>query len=284
MTATPHRRGLTLSEVLAVLGIVVVLLAMFVGALVQQRGPDRPDSPLTQTSAAAQTPPGGPTASRDNVLFVGNSYTFFHNMPQQVRALARAAGEHEVIGVDMWAPGGVNLERHYNEGQVRQRLQARQWTYVVLQEQSDGPLFRQDSMQQYGKLLDEEIKKAGARTVFYMTWARQNEPQAQATITQQYLALAKAQGARVAPVGVAWQAWLRDHPDLRLHDADGGHPNPRGAYLTACVFYATFYGKSPVGLPGRLANDQGALLADVPAAEAQALQKTAWAAVQQLGQ
>ena len=34
-----------------------------------------------------------------------------------------------------------------------------------------------------------------------------------------------------------------------MYAPDGSHPNLRGSYLAACVFFAMFYGDSPVGNP-----------------------------------
>jgi len=38
-------------------------------------------------------------------------------------------------------------------------------------------------------------------------------------------------------------------PKLVLHQADNSHPNPKGSYLAACVFYTTLLDRNPVGLP-----------------------------------
>ena len=81
----------------------------------------------------------------------------------------------------------------------------------------------------------------------------------QAAIEAGYLEVAGEIGAAVAPVGVAWQRALEEHPELELWQRDGSHPSPEGTYLAACVFYATLLGTSPeganylAGLPGETA-------------------------------
>ena len=42
---------------------------------------------------------------------------------------------------------------------------------------------------------------------------------------------------------------LGKHQDLELFDEDGYHPNPTGSYLSACVIYATLFGKRLEGAP-----------------------------------
>ena len=59
-------------------------------------------------------------------------------------------------------------------------------------------------------------------------------------------------GARLAPVGLAWEKAQQSDPDLDLFHPDARHANPAGAYLTACVFYTVLLGESPEGLPAKL--------------------------------
>ena len=54
--------------------------------------------------------------------------------------------------------------------------------------------------------------------------------------------------ALVVPLGPAWQAALRQRPDLRLYVEDGSHPSKAGSYLAACVFYATLFDQGSIGL------------------------------------
>jgi hypothetical protein len=149
---------------------------------------------------------------------------------------------------------------------------------VVLQEQSLRPVIDRQAMHQYARLLNAEIKQRGAKTVFYLTWARQHIPEMQAGadpatspayaramfevsgaekttdfdtwcqpqkpglaggLNRAYFDIAQELGADVAPVGIAWQMALAAEPPFVLHKPDNSHPNPAGTYLAACVFYAT---------------------------------------------
>lgn len=64
------------------------------------------------------------------------------------------------------------------------------------------------------------------------------------------------------------------------------HPSRVGAYLIACVHFATIYDKSPVGLPCELFRSAADRRADKPVVRmdkdtADFLQKVAWDAVQE---
>ena len=153
-------------------------------------------------------------------------------------------------------------------------------------------------MFQYARILHSEIEKQGAETVFYLTWARQHIPEMQegsdpvespeyakmmfeisgdtkaadfnvwsqqqhvglqGGLNDSYRSLADSLGAKLAPVGIAWKKALAADPPFVLHRSDKSHPTPTGTYLAACVFYATLLEKSPVGLPGKVAERQRGL-------------------------
>jgi hypothetical protein len=208
------------------------------------------------------------------VLFIGNSFTYYNDLPKMVAELAEAVGQ-QPLHYESETPGGYTLERHWQDRKAVPRIQSGHWDFVVLQDQSEMPLLRRDAMVEYGKKFDAEIKKQQAKTILYETWALQNKPDQQTAISKAYEGLSRELNARLAPVGNAWQTALGSDKNLVLHDNDWKHPNATGTYLAACVFYSTFYGKSPEGLPGRI----GGLTNN----EAQRLQAIAWNAVQAAG-
>ncbi len=253
------------------------------------------------------------------VLFIGNSYTSVNDLPSLVEALAEAAGGRK-IETDQYLPGGYTFEQHANDKKALEKIREKKWDVVVLQEQSLFPVLNRKSMHKHAHTLQEEISKRGAKTVFYLTWARQDIPQMQngadpATspgyaramfqvigltkvkdfealceqhkaglaggLNGAYFDIANELDATVAPVGIAWQKALAADPNLALHQPDKSHPNPTGSYLAACVFYATLFDKSPVGLPGELKKESRVLVRVAPD-EATALQEIAGQSVQEM--
>ena len=200
------------------------------------------------------------------ILFIGNSFTQRNDLPGLLAELAAARGvslRHELISV-----GGASLRTHWNAGRAAQAIAAGGYDYVVLQEQSTLPVKNAQRMAENVRLFDEVIKQAGAQTVLYMTWARQNAPEAQQVIADAYKSIGKELGAIVVPVGLAWQKFLANNDKPVLHDRDQSHPTLAGSYLAACVFLAVLLKANPVGIetgPDGL-NDQ----------ERKSLQKTAW--------
>ena len=201
-------------------------------------------------------------------LFIGNSFTARKDVPGLIAQLAAARGkqlDHQLIQA-----GGASLRMHWNKGEAQQAMQQTRYDYVVLQEQSTLPVKNALRMHENIRLFDQAIKDAGAKTALYLTWARQNAPESQEKITNAYTTIGEELNAKVVPVGIAWQNFLRQHKHPVLHDKDLSHPTLAGSYLAACVFFAALWGENPVGI----ACDR------LTPAESELLQETAWVAVQ----
>jgi hypothetical protein len=181
------------------------------------------------------------------VLFIGNSFTARNDLPGLIGKLTAARGKN--LEPRLISAGGASLRTHWSAGKALTAIQGGQYDHVVLQEQSTLPVKNAKRMHENVRLFDEAIKAGGARTVLYMTWARQHEPESQRAISDAYASIGRELGATVVPVGLAWQRFLRKHKHPVLHAKDQSHPTLAGSYLAACVFLAVLFGESPVG-PG----------------------------------
>jgi hypothetical protein len=207
------------------------------------------------------------------VLFVGNSYTFYNGGVNAVfQALAASRGKN--VEAVASTSGGKTLQWHWEEGDARSAIARGGWDYVVLQEYSTRPVADPNAMFAFARKFDAEIKAAGAKTVFYMTWARFHQPENQRVIARAYDTIGRELNARVARVGPAWEWSLEDRPGLKLHAEDRSHPTPAGTYLAACVFYATLLNDSPEGLPATVTTASGKTF-DLDPADAKVLQRAA---------
>jgi hypothetical protein len=220
------------------------------------------------------------------VLFIGNSYTYFNNLPALLSSLSASDPSGARIEAEMVTHSGATLRQHWENGEALAKLNQGHWDFVVLQEQSTLPIIDPQTMYRYARLFDGEIKRVGARTVFLLTWARQNRPETQAALNQAYLKIARELGAPVAPVGIAWQRARKLNARFLLYMTDQSHPNASGSYLAACVLYSVIVGHSPDRLAGTLmgrpVTAQGAVgtqsveLVKLSDEEAHTLQKIAW--------
>lgn len=216
-----------------------------------------------------------------SVLWLGNSYTASNNLPDMFSQLALSGGDSIVY--DLNTPGGYTLENHWNSLTSQSKITQRPWDYVVLQAQSQEPsldsAFVTNWVLPYADALDSVIhlNDSCTQTVFYMTWGRKNgdaqncaaHPPVctyqgmQNQLRDRYLQMGYDNGAMVAPCGEAWRDVIATTPAFDLYIADESHPSVYGSYLNACVFYASIFRRSPVGL---------SYYGGLPAADAQFLQ------------
>ena len=197
-------------------------------------------------------------------------------------ALAHAEDRGFGLVVDQCTGEGAGLAWHWKNLPSRNAIREKPWDYVVLQDRSGGPLEEPDSFTRHAGLLNAEIRKQGAKTIFFLTWANRSRPDSQAVIADAYGMTAHKLHADLAPVGLAWKAIHRINPGFELYHQDGRHANPMGSYLTACVFYSVMLNTSPEGLPGRFFF-KGKIWVDLEKERALLLQKTAWETVSNLG-
>lgn len=202
--------------------------------------------------ACADSPPeipaDGPPA---NVLFVGNSFTYYNNsLHNHYRRLVVASGHQfdEPPVTRIMTISGGHLPEH--RGGMPVMLASEEWDVVAMHGHSLGPIseataapFR-EAAREYVRL----IREAGARPIFFMTWAYVGRPEMTAALDEAYTSIGLELGAEVVPVGLAFATVTSERPDIKLRVADARHPTLAGTYLAACSFYAAFFNRTPEGL------------------------------------
>ena len=187
------------------------------------------------------------------VLFVGNSYTYFWNLPQVVEAMA--ISQKVPLRTAQSTAGGVNLGQHWRGErglETHQKIDVGQWDFVVLQDHSLRTIQARDSLNHFITKWKIEIEKSNASPLLYLTWAREFNPLMQDLITDGYESIGRQLDVPIAPVGEVWELARQLRPDIDLYDADGSHPSALGTYLAALTFYKSLTGKSLTDIPPRL--------------------------------
>ncbi len=187
-----------------------------------------------------------------NILFVGNSFTYFWNVPAVVSAMASSQGLHWICSQS--TAGGANWEQHWKgekELQTREKIIQGDWDYVVLQNQSLSALDRQRKFEFFGTKLIELVKSIGAKPILYTTWSYHSDPSMQDEITSGYSKLAQKNSIRAAPVGPIWSVVRAQHPSLDLYH-DDKHQSPLGTYLIGLTFFREISGRPVKDIPRKL--------------------------------
>ena len=180
------------------------------------------------------------------ILFIGNSYSFFNDLPGMLEKLAKA--NEKKVSAKIVARNGASLEENWNEEKAVNAIRGEKWDYVVLQERSSLAGSRTSPTLEYARLFDKEIKKSGAQTLLYLTPAYKTRQADLQNTREGYAKIAVDLNARVVPVGTAFESVFAKMPEIVLHDADDVHPNKKGTFLAAYLFYAAIFGDSPKDL------------------------------------
>jgi hypothetical protein len=201
------------------------------------------------------------------VLFIGNSFTYFENMPDLFHNIADSAGYK--VKTQMYAPGGVSVGdtaqgtmAHMNNPLVYDNIRSDKWDYVVLQDNQgrfvlDYGKFPSSSLVIKGhfQIRDSVIKNNPcAKMIWFSGWGPQNgyPPYGNSgielieRITANYHFLNDTARQIIAPIGSAWKKIIQSNPGINLWSGDSTHPSLQGAYLTANVIYATIFRDDPM--------------------------------------
>lgn len=213
-----------------------------------------------------------PVAYTPKILFVGNSYTYYWEMPEILELLAESQGVE--LDITRSTLGGSWWDAHFANAGVgsAELIQTGNFDYVVLQNNSRSSL-QESRFIEFGVKMIELIRDAGATPLLYMTWSRRWESDTlgldQAStginiepISKMYRKLADSMYVDVIPVGEVWQS-VKDANDVDFvksmynpTELDqnngnyfGSHPSISGSYLIASIFYKALTGNAVSELP-----------------------------------
>ena len=194
------------------------------------------------------------------ILFVGNSYTYFNDMPTLFSRLCGCNGKAAMVF--SVTHGGRKLHENLDSTdqttlQLEGVMRNNPMDVIILQEHSTLPLLDFD---RFSANVTGLMKKLGpARYVLYQTWGRKTgssflSEQGLSTrsmtlkLQQAYTKAAATAGAECAPVGLCFLAVSEVHPEIELYDPDLTHPSYAGSCLSAMTHYRTLFGQVPADL------------------------------------
>lgn len=175
------------------------------------------------------------------VLFIGNSHTYFNDMPQLFSMMCRGGAGVETETA-MLAYSGRTLAWHEKEYfSVRFNLLYGGYDYCVLQ-QAAHPFPPEEETAPYAEQIMALCRAVGTVPVLFMTWAERHKPENQQRMIDTYTRLAAKTGALLAPIGCIWQEVRARYPEIELYYTDGAHASVYGDYLIAATFFAVITG------------------------------------------
>ena len=208
------------------------------------------------------------------ILFVGNSYTHYNNMPKIFDKMVKESGQE--MDVEMSAASGHSFKMHCQRPEMFQTIKSKKWDYVVLQgfsrELSYAKAHIDTASVPYIRQILDSIyaNNSCTKVMLFMTWGYKNgwkEREEIASfnamgdsIRRGYEYISESYDLPIVPVGGVWKEVLHDST-IALHQEDQQHPNDAGSYLTASTFYAALFSSMPNdSFHGKLKEDDAVYL------------------------
>lgn len=177
------------------------------------------------------------------VLFVGNSLTYVHDVPEKVAKLGASVGEQ--VEVTTVAYPNFSLTDHWERGAAARAIETGAFDVVVLQQGPSAAIENRPQLNREAYRFAKLIRKHGGRPALYMVWPSVARSQDWNGVIASYTGAAKGAKALLFPVGTAWRGALKHEPSLGLYGPDGFHPADIGSTLAALVIASKLLNRPP---------------------------------------
>lgn len=210
--------------------------------------------------------------AEESLVFVGNSYTQYNNLPVQVQSTL----EDHMLGwsessVTALTGGGLTFANHAtrmnDEGSTWQQAFTREQDWFIFQDQSQIPGFPETETYWQDSLvglqeMHTQVSSVGGQSMLMLTWGRRDgDPQnsvlygdfmaMQERLNDGYLSYASQAGSvdnpvYVAPVGPVFASVHQNANEhfARLYASDGSHPSALGSTVASLAITASLTGRA----------------------------------------
>lgn len=194
--------------------------------------------------------------SQIKVLFIGNSFTYYNDLPLLTQEVAKSLG-YDFIS-DSITQGSYTLTKFADNTdpkgkEVEDKLNStNDYDYVILQEQSTRSYENPNEFEKAVSDLNIKIKNTqeNASIRLYETWGfpiAANElkitiPEVEEKIRNEYDRVGNKYNLDVHYVGEAFSYVYQNYQDINLYNDDGRHPSYEGSYLASLVHVASLLG------------------------------------------
>jgi len=195
------------------------------------------------------------------ILFIGNSHTFFFDLPKIVERMLQIDDPNLTTEVESEIVGGYTWKDHVDSGSAENLIYRTNWDYVVLQENAGVAGFTQaearDEIYPFALELSELIieNNKATKIILYMTHAYKNGSERcdtnpnvcdyvsmQKEIRRNYIFVSSLFPSEIAPAGMMWNI-ISDKLGINFHNDDGIHPNEKGSQISAATIASTINNK-----------------------------------------
>lgn len=185
------------------------------------------------------TPVPPSTATAKKILFVGNSLTYFNDLPALVKQIA--AGQGREVEVQSLTFGNYALEDHWNDGCVQVLIASGYYDFVVVQQGPSSQAEGRAILLEYGQLLKDLCQKADTQLAFYMVWPALANYANFDGVIKNYSDAATITKSVLCPAGRVWKQHFDDTGDFSYYGPDSFHPSLLGSHVAAQSIYESLF-------------------------------------------
>ena len=192
------------------------------------------------------------------ILYIGNSYIFYNDLPGILQQLCRDNGKD--VTIHSVTKGGRRLYRYEDDTDpVTQSLNEalkEDYDVCIIQEQSLLPVVDPEKFMHGLSVVTGKVRDHVKKLMLYVTWGRKvgspdletlnmtTESMAYA-LQDSYQKAADTYGMTPSPVGMNFLKVYSEHPEIDLYAPDFSHPSYNGTCLVALTHYKTIFGEIP---------------------------------------
>ena len=173
------------------------------------------------------------------VLFIGNSLTYFNNLPDLV--VAEAAKQKIKIKAKVIAYANYGLEDHWKEGNIQRSIKSGKYKFVIIQQGPSSQADGRSSLLEYGEKIGQLCEANDAKLAYYMVWPSRTYYQTFDGVIKNYTDAAAANNALLCPVGKEWKAHFDTSNDFSYYGPDNFHPSKIGSQVAAEIIFDALF-------------------------------------------
>lgn len=206
-------------------------------------------------------PEGNKKPGEITVLFIGNSFTYYHDSEEMLKNIFESQGISIRIGE--YLKGGQTFGQHLQIPESRQAVKGATYDFAFLQDQSVNParLIRDKDEQVLNDFLELRrniiMKSPDCKVILERTWSYSGKEaggfgtkeELEKNLVKGVKMMARKGHSWISPIGEAFMLVEKEHPEIKLLGKDDKHQSPEGSYLKACVNYLVITGKKFEGEP-----------------------------------
>jgi len=205
---------------------------------------------LTGCSNLGLTPPPKIEDQVQDILWVGDDQILTGPLDMQTILLLEIGGITELRQMKRIVSPRFTLTSVFDESEFLKNIDIEKVDLVIIQAFGINRDFTDQEFMINAKSWLDYFQIHQKQVLIFYPWFSKVEAESEKVRLDRLIhQLVWEEGLTLIPVGPTWQTTIKKNPEINLFGKDGIHPSAEGVYLSACVFFASFTGESPVDLP-----------------------------------